>query len=134
MPTKLRTSDPYQTLLKNLFSLQIFDRSLNGSLHIRETDVTVQTLLIEREFVNTSEMRMTAGFVLIQCFSESMSDQDLRNFRSLVEDIVRRKTQGNYMDVNPIIIAPSFTESVYLFIQDYNKMQSRQPIERYEYE
>ncbi len=133
MPVILRAANPYRTLLNDPFALPIFDRSLNGSLAILLKDDVAQTMLIERRFKNTSDNTMNAGFIFIQCFNESITEEHLRRFRSLIETVVKEKAQGNYMDLNPIIIAPDFARSVLQFIEDYNRMQNRQPIETYQY-
>lgn len=129
----LKTSNPYLTLINDLFSLSIFDRSLNGFLNILVKDDIAQIILIERRFKNTHDKTMNAGYILIQCFQESITDEHLGRFRFLIEKIVKEKVQGNYMDLSPIIIAPDFSHSVLQFIDDYNRMQNRQPIETYQY-
>jgi|GEM_PF-1766491 len=134
MVKKLSILDPYKTLCKDLYSADIFDQAIDGLLFLVEKDDGEQTLLIEKKFVNNSEGYLNSGYYFIQCINSVCSDEQIKKFRGLLEKVVKQKAKGNYMEVEPIIVAQKYDDSVIEFVEQYNKMQKRKPIQLFIYE
>jgi len=130
---KLKISNPYSSLLSNLYSIGIFKSTINGLLSIIEKNDKYQTILLERQFINNSNIYIESGYYFIQCFNCPCSENELKQFRNTLENIVNRKTKGNYMEVDPIIIAVGFNPDVLNFIYQYNRIQRRKPIQLFSY-
>lgn len=128
---KIKTLTPYKTLCENLYSSGIFDKNINGLLSIIEKNDKLGTILIERKYINNGGNTIICGYYFIQCFNSVCTEENLKLFREILEKVVKQKARGNYMEVNPIIIAKGFTEEVIDFVDKYNKIQRRKPIELY---
>jgi hypothetical protein len=133
MIRKLSTSDPYSSLCRDLYSVGIFDRTINGILSVIEKNDKHRTILIERQFLNTSGSQATAGYCLVQCLESPCEEDHLRWFRGLLEKIVKQRAKGNYMEVDPILVAAGFTPVVLGFVEQYNRIQRRKPIQLFVY-
>lgn len=130
---KLKISNPYSSLLSNLYSIGIFKSAINGLLSIIEKNDKYQTILLERQFINNSNIYIESGYYFIQCFNCPCNENELKQFRNTLENIVKQKTKGNYMEVDPIIIAVGFSPDVLNFIYQYNRIQRRKPIQLFSY-
>ena len=130
---KLKISNPYSSLLSNLYSIGIFKSTINGLLSIIEKNDKYQTILLERQFINNSNIYIESGYYFIQCFNCPCNENELKQFRNTLENIVKQKTKGNYMEVDPIIIAVGFNPDVLNFIYQYNRIQRRKPIQLFSY-
>lgn len=137
MITKLPKGDPYPALVSNnLYETGMFDQTLNGicSLSVVEKNDKHRTVLIERSFRNGRGKSYVAGYSFIQCLQCRCEEDNLRVFRSLLEEIVRTKANGNYMEVEPILCAFGFSDEVIRFVDQYNSFQRRKPIQLMSYE
>jgi len=130
---KLKISNPYSSLLSNLYSIGIFKSTINGLLSIIEKNDKYQTILLERQFINNSNIYIESGYYFIKCFNCPCNENELKKFRNTLENIVKQKTKGNYMEVDPIIIAVGFSPDVLNFIYQYNRIQRRKPIQLFSY-
>jgi len=130
---KLKISNPYSSLLGNLYSIGIFNSSINGLLSIIEKNDKHRAILIERKFINSSNSYVGSGYYFIQCFNFLCNENELKQFRNTLENIVKQKAKGNYMEVDPIIIATGFNPDVLNFIYQYNRIQRRKPIQLFSY-
>ncbi len=133
MIKKLSTSDPYKSMCSDLYSLGIFDKVINGLLSITEKNDTDQTIIIERKFTNNSGIDISFGYYFIQCLNSPCEEEHLKHFRGSLETFVKRKTKCNYMEVEPIVIAPEYSDVVINFIDQYNRIQRRKPIKLFRY-
>lgn len=133
MIEELSTSDPYGSLYRDLYSVGLFDQNINGLLSIIERNDKYRTILIERKFVNDSGSSIASGYYFVQCLSSICEEEDLKQFRSFLEIIVKEKANGNYMEVDPILIAPGCSNSVLSFTDQYNRIQKRKPIQLFRY-
>lgn len=118
MIRKLSTSDPYKSLGKDLYSMGIFDKTINGLLSVIEKNDNDRTILIGKKFANNSGEYISSGYYFIQCLSSWCNEDNLKLFRGFLEAVVIQKAKGNYMEVDPILIAP-----------EYNRIQKRKPIQ-----
>lgn len=134
MIKQLSVSDPYEKLCEDLYSLEIFNKRINGLLELIETIKDQNSILVERKFIDNSGNYVSAGYYFIQCLNELCEEEHLKEFRSLLEIIVKQKAQGNYKEVDPILIAPNFSASSLDFVDKYNKIQRRKSIQLYSYE
>lgn len=135
--TKLLKGDPYPALVsKNLYETGVFDQTLNGncSLSVVEKSDKYRTVLIERSFWNGRGKSYVAGYAFIQCLPCRCEEDNLRAFRSLLEEIVKTKAKGNYMEVEPILCSFGFSDEVIRFVDQYNSFQRRKPIQLFSYE
>lgn len=133
MVKKLKISNPYMALKKNLYSLDIFNKKINGLLNILEKNDELCTLLIERRFINNLGEKIESGYFFIQCLNSNCEEFHLIEFRKLLERIIMDRAKGNYMEVDPILIAPEFDFKVIEFIEQYNKFHKRKPIQIFTY-
>ncbi len=133
MIKKLSTSAPYNSLCKDLYSLGIFDKAINGLLSIIETDDKHQTILIERRFADNSGDYIEAGYYFIQCLNITCEEEHLKQSREILEIVIKQKVKSNYMEVDPILLAPEFNKAVLDFVNQYNKIQRRKPIQLFRY-
>ncbi|MBU4562853.1 hypothetical protein KKB17_05545 [bacterium] len=133
MVKKLKNNDPYRSLISNLYSIGIFKSAINGLLSIIEKNDKYRTILLERQFINNSNIYIESGYYFIQCFNCTCNKNELKQFRNTLENIVKQKTKGNYMEVDPIIIAVEFSPDVLNFIYQYNRIQRRKPIQLFSY-
>jgi len=122
------TQDLYNSLCKDLYSLDIFDKSLNGLLSIIEKNDRHRTILIEKKFAVSSSGERTAGFFFVQCLNSFCNEEQLKEFRKNLEKVVKERAKGNYMEVDPILIAPGYSDIVINFVNQYNNFQRRKPI------
>ena len=129
MIEKLSTSDPYGDLCNNPYSVGIFDQAINGILSIMEKDDEHRTILIERRFASNSGSHVSAGYYFIQCLNSLCEEKHLTQFRALLESVVKQQGKGNYMEVDPILIAPGYSDAVFGFVDQYNRIQKRKPIQ-----
>jgi len=129
MTKKVASVDPYSSLYQDLYSLGIFDRNINGNLHILEKNDEHKTILIERRYVDLSGNLVISGFYFIQCLYFICETEHIRKFRGNLEIVVKKKAKGNYMEVDPIILARGYKEDVSHFIANYNEIQRRKPIQ-----
>ncbi len=133
MIEKLSTSDPYGDLCNNLYSVGIFDQAINGMLSIMEKDEEHRTILIERRFASNCGSHVRAGYYFIQCLNSLCEEKHLTQFRALLESVVKQQGKGNYMEVDSILIAPEYSDAVFDFVDQYNRIQKRKPIQLLEY-
>ena len=137
MIVRLGNGDPYQALISNrVYETGVFDETLNGnySLAVIERNDKDRTVLIERTFRNGHGRPSVAGWCFIQCLRCQCAEDNLRLFRGLLEEVVKAKARGNYMEVEPLLIAPGFTDAVVRFVDQYNSFQRRKPIQLFGYE
>jgi len=133
MIEKLPTSDPYGDLCNDPYSVGIFDQAINGILSIVEKNDEHGTVLIERTFANNSGSDVSAGYYFVQCVNSLCEEKHLTQFRALLESVVKQRGKGNYMEVDPILVAPRYSDAVLRFVEQYNRMQQRKPIELFRY-
>ena len=129
MTRKLSTSDPYNSLRNDLYSVGIFDPTINGLLSAIEKNDNNQTILVQREFADDSGSHVDAGYYFIQCLNSLCKEKHLKQYRGFLESVVKQKAKGNYMEVDPILIAPEYDNAVLSFVDQYNKLQKRKPIQ-----
>lgn len=132
MIIRLEKGDPYLALVSNtLYETGMFDQALNGnySLSVIERSDKDRTVLIERTFRNSLGESFGAGYYFIQCLQCRCGEDNLRLFRSLLEEVVKRKAKGNHMEVEPFLSAPGFADEVTRFVEQYNRFQRRKPIQ-----
>ena len=129
MVKKLRCQDPYTALRTDPYSSGLFTQTVNGFLEVVQQDDKARTIVLETSFLNSQGSRVHAAYFFVQCLESECHETELTNFRHLLEYIVREKASGNYMQVNPILIAASFDEPVIEFVEQYNSVQKRKPIE-----
>lgn len=134
MPTKLSTPIPYNDLQNDLYSLDLFDRELDGSLSIYLRDDVAHILLIERKFPSLDGDYINAGFYLVQVLETVCSERELTSFRSRLEFFVKEEGRVNFMEIDAILIAPDFLDVVIKFAREYGELERRKPIELYVYE
>jgi len=123
----------YSSLISNLYSIGIFDSAINGLLSIIEENDKYQTILLERQFADNFNIYIESGYYFIQCLNCTCNETTLKQFRIMLENIVKHKAKGNYMEVDPIIIADGYSPDVLSFIYQYNKIQRRKPIQLFIY-
>ncbi|MFP3880594.1 MAG: hypothetical protein ACLFVA_06540 [Dehalococcoidia bacterium] len=113
----------------------MFDQTLNGnySLSVIEISDRDRTVLIERTFRNGRGKSLGAGYYFIQCLLCQCGEDSLRLFRGLLEEVVKAKARGNYMEVEPLLSAPEFTDEVVKFVEQYNSFQRRKPIQLFSF-
>lgn len=133
MIKKISKANPFNSICKDLFSVGLFDKAINGLLSIVEKNGEHRTIVIERKFVDNSGNYLVAGYYFIQCLYSVCDENDLKQFRGYLENLVKEKAKGNYMEVDPILIAPGYNDSVLNFINQYNKIQRRKPIQLFLY-
>lgn len=133
MIKRLSVSYPYEQLLKDIYSLEIFDKKINGFLEVIETNKEHNTILAARKFKDKYGNYISAGYYFIQCLDELYKEEHLREFRSLLEAFIKKKAKGNYKEVDLILIAPEYDSSTIDFIDKYNMLQKRKPIQLYSY-
>lgn len=133
MPNKLPSRDPYRDLQQDLYSIGLFDPSINGFLSIIEINQASRMLLLERKFLNEDGEHIKSGYYLIQVLNAVCDERHLIEFRQILEDTVRSRGHAYYMEVDPILIAPDFTVSVVEFLQSYRTIERRKPIQAYTY-
>lgn len=133
MIRSIAASHPYTSLCTDPYSAGIFDQSINGIVSVVEKNDQRGTILIERSFVNDSGSHVSAGYYFVQCLDSLCEERHLTEFRALLETVVKEKGAGNYMEVDPILIAPSYSHEVAGFVEQYNRMQQRKPIQLFEY-
>lgn len=134
---KLDKGDPYPALASNkLYETGIFASTLNGnySLSVIERSDKDRTVLIERAFRNGRGKSLTAGYYFIQCLLCQCGEDSLRQFRGLLEEVVKTRARGDYMEVEPLLGAPGFRDEVVGFVDQYNSFQRRKPIQLFSYE
>jgi len=130
---KLSTSEPYISLCQDLYSLDIFDKAINGLLTIIEKNKELRITLVERKFVNNSGSCINAGYFFIQCLKTICEEEHLKVFRRFLETTVKEKAKGNYMEVDPILSATGYSNNVIDFVDKYNEIQRRKPIQLFLY-
>lgn len=133
MTEKLSTSEPYGDLCKDPYSVGVFDQAINGILSIVEKNDGDRTILIERRFTNNSGSHVSAGYYFMQCLDSLCEEKHLTQFRALLESVVKQQGKGNYMEVDPILIARGYSDAVFGFVDQYNRIQKRKPIQLLEY-
>lgn len=133
MVKKILTAEPYNSICDNLYSVDIFDKTLNGLLSVIDKKHNNQTILIERKFTDSHRVQIGAGYYFIQCLTVTCGEEQLTQYRRLLEEVVKQRARGNYMEVDPILIAPQFNSAVLTFIEQYNKIQKRKPIQLFNY-
>lgn len=120
--------DTYAILCRDLYSIGIFDEKINGLLSIVEKDDDARTMLVERKYIDCNGNPGVSGYYFIQCLQVCCEEKHLKNYRQRLEDIVKQKAKGNFMEVSPIIVAPEFNDAVNDFVAQYNRIQRRKPI------
>jgi len=133
MTGRLPTSNPYESLCRDLYSIGIFDQTINGCLSVIERDDESHTILIDRKFPTNSEDIVRCGYCFVQCLDCPCNQEHLRRFRQRLERLVNLRAGGNYMEVDPILIAREFDTPVISFVEDYNAIQRRKPIQLFTY-
>lgn len=129
----LQTKEPYAIIIRDFYALPIFDKKINGSLNIIEKNETEKIILFSKNFKNLTGVNTISGYYLLQCFNSECNSEKIILFRSRLEDMVKKYTNSNYMEVDPIIIAPSYSADTLKFIGKYNEFQRRKPIQLYTY-
>ena len=120
--------DTYSRLCKDPYSMGIFDKTVDGQLAIAETDDNNKSVLVEKSFADHTGTQISCGHVFIQCLDTRCDENDLMRFRGLLQNIVNSRSKGDYMEVEPILIAPSFSNHVVMFVTQYNEIQKRKHI------
>lgn len=133
MIKNLSVSNPYDQLCKDIYSLEIFDKRINGLLSVIETNGEFKTILVERRFIDNFGNYVSAGYYFIQCLNELCEEEHLKKFRGYLENIVKKRANGNYKEIDPILIAPEFSVFTLDFIDKYNKIQKRKPIQLFSF-
>ncbi len=124
----LRIKNLYKTIIKKPEIIKMWNNNVNN-LTIVEKNETERRILVERSFCDEKGKRVISGFLLIKIIDNICKEKDLIKFRRALERVVKERCGGNYMEVEPILIAKDFEEKVMEFVTNYNKLQRRKPIQ-----
>jgi len=131
MIEKISTETPYDSICKDPYSLSIFEREINGDLGIIERDDIPKLILFNKRFLDLEGRGKSSGYCLVQCIDDVCNIDSVEEFRKKLEEIARKYANGNYMDIDPILIAKAFSQDVLVFIDNYNSLQKRKPMRLY---
>ncbi|MCD6094330.1 hypothetical protein J7J39_00215 [bacterium] len=124
----LRIKNLYETIIKKPEIIKMWNNNVND-LTIVEKNETERCILAERSFCDEEGKRIISGFLLMKIIDNICKEKDLIKFRRALERVVKERCGGNYMEVEPILIAKDFEEKVMKFVTNYNKLQRRKPIQ-----
>lgn len=130
---RITTENPYKSLSEDLYSLGILSKEINGNLNFIKKYVRDQVLLISKGFLNLGGKEKISGYIFIQCVNDVCNIEIIKSFRKKLENIVKQYAEGNYMEVDPILIARDFSTDVIKFVDEYNTFQKRKNLRLYKY-
>lgn len=131
MIEKISIGTPYDSICRDPYSLSIFEREINGDLAIIERDNIQKLILFSKRFLDLEGRDKSSGYCLVQCIEGVCNIDAVEEFRRKLDEITRKYANGNYMDVDPILIAKAFSQDVLAFIDGYNNLQKRKPMRLY---
>lgn len=131
MVEKISTGNPYNSICRDPYSLSILAKEINGDLAIIEKDDIQQFILLNKGFLDLADKAKSSGYCLVQCIEGVCNIDSVEEFRRKLEEITRKYANGNYMDIDPILIAKDFPRDVLAFIHSYNSLQKRKPVRLY---
>lgn len=128
---KITIGTPYDSICRDYYSLSIFEKEVNGDLAIIEKDDIQKLILFNKRFLDLEGRNKSSGYCLMQCIEGICNIDSLKAFRKRLEETTRKYTNGNYMNVDPILVAKAFSQDVLSFIDSYNSLQKRKPMRLY---
>lgn len=131
MIENISTGNPYDSICGDPYSLSIFERQINGDLAIIEKDNIQKLILFNKKFLDLEGGHRSSGYCLVRCIDGICNIDSVEEFRRKLDEITRKYANGNYMDVDPILIAKAFSQDVLAFIDSYNSLQKRKPMRLY---
>ncbi|OIP26825.1 MAG: hypothetical protein AUK00_03540 [Dehalococcoidia bacterium CG2_30_46_9] len=131
MIEKISNGTPYASICREPYSLSIFERKINGDLAIIEMDNIQKLILFNKRFLDLEGRDKSSGYCLVQCIEGVCNIDSVEEFRRKLDEITRKYANGNYMDIDPILIAKAFSQDVLVFIDSYNSLQKRKPVRLY---
>ncbi len=131
MIEKISTRTPYDSICREPYSLSIFEKAINGDIAIVERDDIQKFTLFNKRFLDLEGRGKSSGYCLVQCIEGVCNIDSVEEFRRKLEEITRKYVNGNYMDVDPILVAKAFSQDALAFIDSYNSLQKRKPMRLY---
>jgi len=131
MIEKISIGTPYDSICRDPYSLSIFEREINGTLTIIERDDTRKLILFNKGFLDLESRNKSSGYCLVQCIEGVCNIDSVEEFRRKLEGITKKYANGNYMNVDPVLVAKAFSQDVLTFIDGYNSLQKRKPMRLY---
>jgi len=128
---KISIGNPYDSICRDPYSVSIFEREINGDLAIIERDDIHKFILLNKGFLDLKNRDKNSGYCLVHCIYGVCDIDSVKIFRKKLEEITIKYATGNYMDVDPVLIAKSFSQNVLSFVDSYNNFQKRKPIRLY---
>lgn len=128
---RISIGTPYDSICRDPYSLNILEREINGDLAIIERDNIQKLIQFNKRFLDLGGRDKSSGYCLVQCIEGVCNIDSVEKFRRKLDEITRRYANGNYMDVDPILIAKAFSQNVLAFIDGYNSLQKRKPMRLY---
>ncbi len=131
MIEKIFIGHPYDSICRDPYSLSIFEKKINGMLTIIERDDTRKLILFNKGFLDLESRDKSAGYCLVKCIEGVCNIDSVEEFRRKLEEITKKYANGNYMGVDPVLVAKAFSQDVLTFIDSYNSLQKRKPMRLY---
>ena len=131
MIEKISIGTPYDSICRDPYSLSILGKEINGDLAIIEKDNIQKFILLNKRFLDLAGKAKNSGYCLVQCIEGVCNIDSVEEFRRKLEEITRKYANGNYMEVDPILVAKAFSQDVLAFIDSYNGLQKRKPMRLY---
>jgi len=131
MVEKISTGNPYNSICRDPYLLSILRKEINGDLVITEKDDVQKFVVLSKGFLDLEGQPKSSGYCLVQCIDGVCNIHSVEEFRRKLEEITKKHANGNYMDVDPVLVAKAFSQDALAFIDSYNSLQKRKPVRLY---
>ena len=125
--TELNIDKPFEKLIENPYNISIFTKALDFNLTLVDKDTKSRTLLFQKEYTDEKGRNILCSYIFIQVINKLCSAKEFENYKRLLDEIVREYSQGDYLEIEPVIFANNYDEDVKTFIKDYNRIEHRKP-------
>jgi len=129
IPLHLNSSAPFENLKKDPYAFsEVFSPNKDFQVTLVRELPECNVLIYEKKFNSTAEM----SFVMY--IDGEVKDADLKKFMRLYKKFVLSLQSRNFREVEPLIIAKSYSDKVIKIIEEYNsKYEKRKSFRLFTY-